>query len=630
MVEQKKSSQDSILEFSVRFILPLAITILFHFLYEGINKWIISLSLGIIITILINVGYKFFDIKMSMINNYQNIEKNLIDIKSSIERHLLKMIDQNALFTHDNSLENKLNILKKVHSSSVWVVSKFISRQISKNINNLKFKIKANEYSKFSSELYKEPEKSLYITNSINFYSWFNVLEKEHSLLPDHVKTWNELTIEKKRLVILTKSDRENLFVYEEYFQKFIHQTKSKNENTRFISLEDFKNKTDFETNLNILNYDYALYDSSVLLKWENPLYFKEETELELMINIEESHKSLLNIFGSDVWNTLQTHQDLEKLIIKQKDKFKYLTLKNKSIDHRYSYFGKGASVWENINKDNTYKLGIDEQHYLEHFLSKTLHLDNMKTSNIFHIGSGGGKEIKSVLNSIPHNLIDKYYVLDISSNMLDRAKKTLKEDYSFKFGVNYSYFIEVDMLGNDVDEKIRTKLSNSSNIFLLVSNGYLLSNDIVLSNIKNLMSENDILVITVENSKSDFDQISSYKTESVIKLFEISLKLIGIKNISQNYFEFKCDNHIFEGYFNIKNWSNDSKEYLSLLNLKDKEYLDKLIHLEKIKIFESSKPDKETLIQRLKTFHLEEDNNELTKFDKGRMIGGIFKRTDI
>jgi uncharacterized SAM-dependent methyltransferase len=554
----------------------------------------------------------------------QKINGKLENIQNELTDHLSKMVNH-TLFTDDDTLEDKLKVLHSHNASSMWIISRFISKQISKNLSSLQFNIDANEYSKFSSELYKEVKQDLLLTYSINFYTWHELLginiDGKAISPPQHIQAWNSLTINKKRLIILTDFDYNNLFVYEKYFKQFIEITDSKEENTRFICLEKFQEHSNTTEDLEILNYDYAIYDKSVLLRWENPIASKEATKIELTAErITNKYSDLLHIFEQN-WDNLKTHEELREYITKQKQQFIRNTFETGILDHRYSYFAEGSQVWRTINNasSTSYTLGEKEQDVLKSFLSKKMHLDNYSKANIIHIGSGGGEEIISVLGSMPHNIISHYYVIDISSNMLNRAKVTLKNNFT----IEKATFLEIDMLKNEFKAKLNNidALEANKNIFLLASNGYLLSEENVIKNIVSAMSPDDILIITVEEVKSNngIEEVaSSYLIDEVIQLFNISLEFIKINNVTKKYFKPKHENDYFEIDFQIRDWFHENKATIE--NKDIEKYLEEI---ESLKIFKSYKPSQDGLDNKLKESGL----CPYEKLEYEGMCGGIYKK---
>lgn len=561
------------------------------------------------------------------------INSRLTKIDNKLKNQLTRMLDQSALYTDENILEKKLMLLKKIDGPAVWVVSKFISKQISKNLVDFKFKINASEYSEFSSQIYFEPNHSLYITNSINFYSWFKVLLDKNKFdsvieniynpnsldnidfsLPPHIDAWNKVSTKKKRLVVLTEKELSTFFIYKPFYDFFLEITEAKNENdktTKFILNSKFNEKVSYK--YNVVDYDYAVFDEKVLLKWKNPLYNNDNTELEIDENFD-SNSTLLRLFDDDYWSKLKIAKDITCEIKIVKTKIKRKAISEKKIDHKYSYYAFGAELWQKINKEHKYILGQNEQKYLVQFLKNEI---NSKY-NIVHLGSGGGKEIKSVLDAIPHNMISSYSVIDISPDILDKAKETFNENAP-TLNLNKSNFIIADLLDEDFP---KTNIPSSNDrLFLLVSNGYLLSNDRVLHNINEIMEENDNLIITVENADGLTNDyiINNYLTEPVLQLFNLSLNIFDIDCKDPKYFHFINNNPDFIGYFKLKEWIADNPHYSdpSVKKLGDS--------CEEIEIFTSFKPNEKELNDRLDEFGFEKissDSNAST-----HQVGGLFKK---
>jgi uncharacterized SAM-dependent methyltransferase len=583
-----------------------------------------------------------------------------------IENKLNQAIEVMTIDAEDKSFESKLRLLRNKKDGVKWIVAKFIAKQLALKFNKLSFRITSHTYSSFSKQLYYEVDTSLFLTNSFNPYEWVRTLisdldyEKiistlvtqtqstfenwwntviihdklEEKYTPEHTKAWKDIAkhnIDRKRLIILHKSELENFFVYEPFYMFFKKVNDISDIDTRFTTYDSLKATGN---NIEADSYDYAIFDKEIALEWE--IYFDDDksdtfkkpkiTLIDLNpLDSNDKAKSLKDFvkYIDDNWSRLDKIEHIEEKI--RKSNQKYLdSIKNSNphtISHSYCYHAYGGDCWKKINETSEYDLGRREQNFLRDFLFNKMQLENVRSCNVLHIGVGSGIEIEPIINGIrqEEREIQNYTIVDISPNILERTREKL----TWLKRHNKVNNIQFHNICEDVTKSgwLYARPDNNPLIIILVANGFLFSQESLLRNISAFMKTGDYLLVTTEinNTASSNEYLNkleeSYKTDSVLKLFNISLNPLGINTFTNNtidkqYYKFSFYNStndddiykkdIFEGYFDLALWRKNKG-----FTLKDFE------SIERIKIFQSYKPsDKNSIESYLTKFDLEVASN--------------------
>jgi hypothetical protein len=384
----------------------------------------------------------------------------------------------------------------------------------------------------------------------------------------------------------------------------------------------------DIIQNYDVRCFDYAIFDKQIALEWDiSSTTPSNASELNLIDLHSEGNADKLTIVREriqEIWN--HTNGELFLTISKMDDiinssKWAYLEslTTEKSNFHSYSYHAFGADRWIDMNEDakkfGKYSLGTKEQNYLTKFflpsLSKNdIGKDRTTKFDILHIGVGSGVEIEPIIYSINsmHKQIEKYAIVDVSYGLLKSVREQ-ETNLVKRVGVDvfvtekpFIYFDPVDVTTGEVVNSIgrdftRLKVNGvplttqiggnieglsivgnvNPLIFILVANGYLLSQKLLLESIARVMREGiDYLLVTTEinntvssseedNNKNLANLIAPYVAPSALQLLDISLNPLGIINTVADDYDFRfqlCHDpktiyqkDIFEGFFKLQDW---------------------------------------------------------------------------
>jgi hypothetical protein len=315
-------------------VTSLAISILLTFNKDSVGK---SIAITLIITGLSTLlsqlakelsNYYKDNIK-SLTENTRNNENILVKI-TLIEEKVNKSIGIFAVNSDDNIFEKQLEILKTKEKGLKWIVARFIAKQLAFHFDKLSFEINSQDYSRFSKKLYAEVAESLYLTNSVTPYKWFNNLftsnfdinSIEDKDIPAHITTWRHLDKTKKRLIILSENEINDLYKYDIYFDKYNEINKATDDNTRYIAYEELQRRVPEISTFAINKFDYAIFDNEIALKWELPTKNDEKTCVHLIDLVlgDQQVKRLVNDVFNEEWNNFMKVTELKDKIKKQKE----------------------------------------------------------------------------------------------------------------------------------------------------------------------------------------------------------------------------------------------------------------------------------------------------------------------
>jgi len=223
-----------------------------------------------------------------------------------ISNRLKEMAEHAAFFTERNRVEDNIfNLLRRTRGRKIWIIAKFISRQLSNSFSTLRIDIEGDDYSRFSEKLYPECEHSIYLTCPFTPREWFEQLlsnedvdkiERGEQLpedkIPPHVRALISAPApDKKRLVILGEDKWKEL--YDSRNINFLREFLRINRGIeiRFVKKEILSEKIRYDYDE---NEDIAIFDRELLLKWERPSSRDERTPLYLE---ESCDRNLLKIF---------------------------------------------------------------------------------------------------------------------------------------------------------------------------------------------------------------------------------------------------------------------------------------------------------------------------------------------
>ncbi len=503
------------------------------------------------------------------------------------------MIEHAAFYTDNGKLETAIKALQRTEGRKMWIIAKFISRQLSNSFSSLKIDIDGDDYSKFAESLYKECEDSIYLTSPFTPVEWFrqlyadkadtviDIIDKSVDItdaindveqkygIPSHVKLLTTANIKtRKRLVILPSGNRAILIAQAKLLQAFLDMNKGVE--TRFIEKERLCEMYNFACSdqYDFSKYDYAIFDKEIVLKWERPIKPNEKRPLLLidLKNISSSeNKDIYEKIKNDIFEFRQGQhikkEELKTKIANDKEGLKKSVKEKKELPHKFAYFAAGASSWVTICKDLDYNLGVREITALRKFLEKLD--DDLSRSdkwNILHLGSGEGREISPIVDILRTQRIGSYALVDISPELLRLAESFGREKYK---DINFtSHALDITIAEGDISP-VASALKRGvahKNLIFLVGNGAIIANGSVFDNVKNSMGHEDRFVLTIETYLESREEeiLSQFKIPSIIKLLAEPLSLIGIYEDSpQDFMEFKYnrDQSLVEVYFSFELW---------------------------------------------------------------------------
>lgn len=595
------------------------------YVIPNITKWLLAISWGLIWAIL---GLVIVEYGKSIIKGRREREEFLEKIDKKIDERIKPMIEYTAFYTENNTLENIIEALRKTTGRKIWIIAKFISKQLSNTFTRLKIDIEGDEYSKFSESLYKECETSIYLTSPFTPAEWFRQLypdkadqvfklingntDMKETLqgietsfgIPSHVKSLISSNInEKRRLMILPSYKR--LIAEEKVLEAFLEI--NKRVETRFIEKEKLCERCPFTCGdqYDFSKYDYAIFDKEIVLKWERPKKPNEKRPLSLLDlkNVgnpeKDVYEKINQIFTS--WQGCLTANDVKKEITTEKEKLKKHVEEKKDLPHKLAYFTTGASAWYEIPKDKEYTLGEREIKTLRGFLrmveEKFLRNDKW---NVLHLGVGEGREIPIIIDGLGSHRINHYALIDISPELLQLAESfgtKQYEDISFT-----SYVLDVT---EDRISPLAQKLKENGakkNLIFLVGNGAILSNPPVFNRVKESMTSDDRLVLTLEiyEDARNEEILNQYRLSSIVNLLVQPLSILGINEDSpENFkkfmeFNYNKKDSLVEVYFLFNEWIK--------IQGKDSANLGFESFPDKIRIFASLRPTEDNLRKLLET----------------------------
>jgi len=564
----------------------------------------------------------------------------------SINEKIANMAEISALYTEGNVFENNvLNPLRKKKKGVVWIISRFISKQMTQSFEELKISISGKDYSDFSSNLYRECRKSICLTNAFTPVEWLRQIYGKKDLrdilsgnaninsisLPNHLKALNEMdeSVKIKRLFIFPTSDFLFLALQSKLLEWVVALTSTYKDGRRFVTIENLKHikvtpeasnalyanlLKDDEYDIGI--HDYAIFDEEILMHWDGKNIDADGNRILRLVDLENDNvdnrydtinKKLFDYNDSD---NKSAYMDLEKVKTKieksKKELIDYVSKCN-AIPHKYAYWGIGADIWEKIVNDNDYELGINEIDALKTYLPNVRTLLGNDMYNVFHLGTGEGREITYVIDNLWKS-INIYSMLDISPELLKSAKINT---INYMAGSNKKKIVEIKLCTVDLtnDNSISQVISsigtnqNTHSLLIAIANGALLSNESVWEAISSSMKKEDKLLLIMEGSDDTEENKNKIKNEfeitSVRELLLQPLKLLGIDihkdDKVEEYLIYSHTENMLNVDFNVDLWCNNGNNNINKSNCG------------RINIFSTYKPTKENIRQKLKDYQLKE-----------------------
>jgi len=524
------------------------------------------------------------------------IEKVINNLKIDIQEHLPLVHVPRQYKGKKKYFDNSLKVIKGLDKDNIkQIAEKFIANKINFSFSDeLQFKIDAQRYSEFSSEIYLLADESLFLTNSFDPYGWSEVFfgalgnkeftknfmkdlaiqkkngfdewyttDKENNikkLMADHdvrhIDAWKQVKINKKRLIILCDMVWNNFFLYELFYRFFIKIHDIKKDHIRFITSSDLeellKEKSITERDIDVKRIDYAFFDKDISMEWD--IVANNTNSTVKFEPITEKKNDFIDLITDTKWNSqLYTEDDVEEQIVKSElayiNEITILGDGNLSIPHSYCYHANGACYWEEINDEinekkgeTWYSLGRNEQSFLKKFLygemQSTKTMSNGETQSIMNID---GK--CNVLHIGVGTGIEIEPIIDsinrqprtIENYILADISHNLLQKTRIKRAQIKKFdgnFIEVC---EDASKLTRAKIevlhgSHPPLIIVLVANGFLMSQKKIVDNLINLMNKGDYLVITTEIKQSDEYHSGTYIGQPALNLYNVSFAPLDIR----------------------------------------------------------------------------------------------------
>lgn len=240
-----------------------------------------------------------------------SIHKRVDNIDKKLEEKLGNLIEHAAFYTENKMLEGAITSLRTTQGKKMWIIAKFISKQLSSSLSCGTIAMNSNDYSAFAENLYPECEDFIFLTCPFTPKEWFYELYppervekiKEGSSIksneiPRHVNALSASPAKVKRLVILNCHQFKELYDTEQitFLEEFLQVNKGVD--TMFVDKEKLIDEISFDYDE---RRDYAIFDKELLLIWERgekELKAGEERTLFLEPKLyTNDSKNLLDIF---------------------------------------------------------------------------------------------------------------------------------------------------------------------------------------------------------------------------------------------------------------------------------------------------------------------------------------------
>ena len=381
------------------------------------------------------------------------------DIIKKNEKNLEKINEcprLTAFQTENNSLKKRLESMDDLDINQRWQLSMFITKLLSSHFKRFSLKMETMEYSQFSKEIMKECSDSVLLTGSMRPSTWLNRLADNsndtnkinrknffNNLVPfdefpidkdNHSVFLNKCDFihERLRVVCLTPEDMDYLFISEQSVDAYFKFNSEDGGIQTFYTAWEEEQVDEKLKSIEPLKYEYALYDKSLLFK------FDKEEKVLTVINGKSEYENETNKSEFEAISTFFNLQKNNKekqgydFIIKriQSEKIKWLSviLKTNRLPHKFSYLYSGGQRWADYTEKHT-KYGNDSTMAISSLLRiNGFDRDNL---NIVEIGAGTGSRLSSVCDSLGTTSINSYTLVDISKSLLDESVKNLEQRLS-------------------------------------------------------------------------------------------------------------------------------------------------------------------------------------------------------
>lgn len=507
-----------------------------------------------------------------------------------------------SLITQEKGFESKLQKIQDIQVPGArWIYSKFISSLLEKSFSSFTIKMPPLEYSSFSGELFELCQKSIYLTGSMRPSEWLKSLVNTSSLGSrdanavnrDHFFN-NKLNIDQFRLIVGKKNhsitlknnttigadnkfrvvclndyDWKHLFISERSIDAYYDINAPEDIKHSYFRILAHRDST-----FNPFEYEYALYDNELLLKYHKrdfmlTLISKEGNNVNGRNNQEfDAVKDFFSSYISLIQD--KTRDDLGDLkgytYIKEQVRIKKLQLlgdifNNKNrLPHKLSYLYSGGLKWEEyVSKDSTkYKSFATQavEDGVRHFFGSQGGIQELE---IIEIGAGTGDKTIQICDILAHR-IESYTLLDISNQLLDKAQSKLYGRMPRLEEEQKSKKILLDCCLEENEERFRQAIQRKdvfilSNSTLLTETGF---NWRVLRKAQKIFITIDLLVKTEKENEDLKNALEDYLVAKELLLYPLKIFEIPLEeNISDKLFSSDYDNKhsVFRVKFNLKKY---------------------------------------------------------------------------
>ena len=555
---------------------------IYEFFYYIINNGLILLFTYALSIILVSIPiFTFSQIKI----NREIIEKNLCKIDN--------LSYFSAFHTENNSLKRRLDSISELEPSQQWILSKYISKLLSESIGSFSINLSAVEYSQFSSLLFLECKGSIDLTGSLRPATWLNLLvdetnsqnrydrkqffnnildytkfpinEDNHSITL--INQCSHISIDNKfRVVCLSQYDINFLYISERSIDTYYHIN-----NPEKLPKSFFKEYNPyFYKIMNPMEYEYALYDKPLLLK-----YKKEENKKGILklinkndiIEVEDriDFYEVLDFFKKSRTQPLLDYKKIKEKVNKEKISLLSKIIENKVLPHKLSYLYSGGIRWVRFLEKGNTKYCDSATLAIQDGLIKFKNSLNNGAISIIEIGAGAGDRISTICDTLGSNNISSYHLLDISDYLLNKANEVLKERMPKLRGSNNKILLDCcDSLNKEkFENEIKDKyvfIPNNSTLF--TEEGFMLES---LKKAKGVF-----ITLDMYDKKDDKKTFNDHLEAKELFLFPLRIFEIPIDGPTLNdennkdiFFHNKYENNKFKITFNIKAYTDKLKENL-------------------------------------------------------------------
>lgn len=521
-------------------------------------------------------------------------KEQMREIEAKIHKDLPGLV---SLITSERHFEDRVQGVYKLETSGVrWIYSKYISNFLEKSFSSFTIKLSPLKYSDFSSELFRLSEKSIYLTGSMTPSQWLDSLVNTSDQTTGHNygmrRDWffnNELAIEEYQDIISIKNhstalknhpvikpeDKLRIVCLNDYDWKYLFMSERSVDayydinNHETIPNSFFKKTEGIEGFFNPFQYEYALYDNQLLLKYD------KEKELLTLISSQDKSPEFNEVsafFASHIpyvtahlRDSFEGYLEIKEQIRKKKIELIEKIKEDKRLPHKLSYLYGGGKKWgEYINKGRTrytnFATRSIEDGIFEFFMRNTTDRDSLNL-NIVELGAGTGERTARVYDTLGRTRVQSYNIVDISSSLLKQAGAELHQRR-----IQFTATLLDCCSSLESDRCKFSQLITNKDVFIL-SNSTLIADPKfeweILQNAKSIFITIDLLSSSntghsgKECAFKDYLEAKEFLLYP-LKIFEIPVKTENINDLFTPHYD--EESSVFEMRFNLQEYLNRVK----------------------------------------------------------------------